>query len=349
MMQALQINSTRQMAIVQTEIPVPDDASVLIKVSACGICGTDVHIFQGEALALLPLIPGHEFGGEVIFCGQKVKRFNTGDNVAIDPNIHCGYCSYCREGRINLCINLQAVGVTRQGGFAEYVAVPETQVYKLPPLMDVNQSVFIEPLSCCLHGMDIISVKPGDKVIISGAGAIGLYMLQLAKLAGASSVIVIESIPIRAEIAKKYGADAVLSYTDCQLQDTVMSLQNGGPDVLIECAGKAESLENLFRVATKGSRVLLFGLAAQQAAAHVKMQEFFHKELRLYSSLLNPFTFQRAIDLLHDGIISTGQFVIDELFLGQPEIERVLAGKQEVSTLKSIIKPHQKTTTGVTL
>lgn len=349
MMQALQIISTRQLAFVQTEIPVPDDTSVLIKVSACGICGTDVHIFQGEAPAVLPLIPGHEFGGEVIFCGHKVKRFSIGDQIAVDPNINCGFCRYCREGRINLCVNLQAVGVTRSGGFAEYVTVPETQVYKLPPLMDVNQSVFVEPLSCCLHGMDIISVKPGDNVVISGGGAIGLYMLQLAKLAGASSVIVIESIPLRAEIAKKYGADAVISFTDCQLQDSVMSLQNGGPGVLIECAGKTESLENLFRIAPKGSRVLLFGLAAQQAAAHVKMQEFFHKELRLYSSLLNPFTFQRAIDLLHDGKISTEHFAIAELVLEQNEIERVLAGKQEISTLKSIIKPHQKTTTGVTL
>lgn len=142
----------KQFRIDDYTLPKISDHEVLVQVAACGVCGTDFHIFSGEAPAILPLIPGHEFSGRVVSCGNLVKRLNTGDRVCIDPNIPCGYCGFCREGKINFCENLQAIGVTRNGGFAEYAIVPQSQVYLIPSSLNFQTAAFSEPLSCCIHG-----------------------------------------------------------------------------------------------------------------------------------------------------------------------------------------------------
>ncbi len=349
MMRAIEITGKHLFSVITTDLPVPADNEVVIKVSACGVCGTDIHIYNAEAPASLPLIPGHEFGGEVVSCGKKVKRLTFGNRVAVDPNISCGVCEYCRAGRIHLCENLRAIGVTMPGGFAQYVAVPELQAYLLPDSMHAYDAAFVEPVSCCVHGMDIIDIKPGEKVVIAGSGAIGLYMLQLAKLAGASKIGIIESLPDRQAIALQYGADFVISPKDPVLREKIMDSMRGGPGVLIECAGSADALKSLLNIAPKGGRILLFGLASKSDSAEIKLQEFFHKELKLYSSLLNPFTFQRAIDLISTGEISTKHFIIQNVPIDFSEMDKVYTGKQLTGTLKNILVPHQITKQGVTL
>lgn len=323
-------------------IPIPQllEHEVLVQVASCGFCGTDMHIFTGEAPATLPLIPGHEFGGIVVSCGQKVKRFNINDRVAVDPNISCGFCSYCKSGKIHLCTSLQAIGVTRPGGFAEFVAVPESQLYRFPDCLSLDLAAFVEPLSCCIHGMDIIAVKPGEHVVIAGAGAIGLYMLQLARLAGAASVVMLEPVTERQRSALDYGATACLSPDDKNFSLALREFQPAGADVLIECAGNARAFELLLSIAPKGARILLFGLAGKSETAGLPMQEIFHKELALFSSLLNPFTFQRAINLLERQLVSVEKIPLHIVPITELAIGAVYSRSQNVNTLKNIIQPH---------
>ncbi len=320
-------------------IPEPGDNEVLIQVAACGVCGTDFHIFRGEAPAIFPLIPGHEFSGKVISCGKLVKRLNAGDRVAVDPNIPCGYCRFCRDGKINFCENLEAVGVTRNGGFAEYVVVPQSQVYTIPSSLDFSTAAFTEPLSCCIHGMDIIDVKPGEKVVIVGGGTIGLLMLQLAKLSGAGICGVIEPETYKRELAIQYGADFTTSPEVNNLQEYIQDTTRGGPDVIIECAGNQNALSLCFQLTKTGTRILLFGLAPKSDIINLNLQKFFKNELVLKSSLLNPNTFQRAIDLLELKKVNTSLFPLHRIGLAASDLSPVFTGSFTVSSLKNILVP----------
>lgn len=323
-----------------SSLPALADNEVLVRVDACGVCGTDVHIFHGNAPASFPLIPGHEFAGVVVDCGKKVKRLSINDPVAIDPNIACGYCAPCREGKINFCENLQAIGVTRNGGFAEYAIVPELQAYPLSNSTNMEIAAFAEPLSCCLHGADVIAVRPGERVIIVGGGPIGLMLLQLVKMAGALQVGLVEPDTAKCTLGKKLGADFTINpFSENYLEQVADSMQSG-PDVLIECAGNSSALDACFQMAKTGSRILLFGLAPHHHHSTVHLQQFFKKELQLKSSLLNPFTFQRAITLLESGKIDLTQFSINRMQLATADFTSVFSPKPSVSSLKNILIPN---------
>jgi 2-desacetyl-2-hydroxyethyl bacteriochlorophyllide A dehydrogenase len=329
----------KHLQIEEKKIPEPGENEVVVQVVACGVCGTDFHIFNGEAPAVFPLIPGHEFSGKVVSCGNLVKRLNTGDRIAIDPNIPCGYCRFCRDGKINFCENLEAIGVTRNGGFAEYVVVPQSQVYIIPQTLDYKTAAFSEPLSCCLHGMDIIDVKPGEIVLIVGSGTIGLLMLQLAKLSGAGMCGVIEPENYKRELAEKCGADFSVSPKATQLQEYIQDTTRGGPDVIIECAGSKNALSLCFQLTKTGTRILLFGLAPKPDEINLNLQKFFKNELSLKSSLLNPYTFQRAIDLLESKKIDISLFPLHRIGLAADDLLPVFTGTFSVSSLKNILIP----------
>jgi len=150
---------------------------LLVKIHACGVCGTDVHIYEGakgSATVYPPVVLGHEFSGEIVEIGNGVRQLKVGDRISVDPNIFCGQCHFCQKGNVHLCENLQAIGVTRNGGFAEYAIVPEKQAYKLPDNLSYEEGAMGEPVACCLHGIDLSGIKHGDKVLIVGAGTIGL-------------------------------------------------------------------------------------------------------------------------------------------------------------------------------
>ena len=152
----------KNIAVKELPLPKINDDDLIIKVGACGVCGTDFHIFNGEASAKVPIVIGHEYAGEVVDVGKSVTEFKSGDKVVIDPNIYCGYCSFCREGRINLCQNLKALGVTINGGMAQYSVVPQKQAYHLPGDFPIKNAAFAEPLSCCVHGIEQAKIKTGD-------------------------------------------------------------------------------------------------------------------------------------------------------------------------------------------
>ncbi len=333
------LDAVNSFVIAEKDIPTAGENDVVIQVSACGVCGTDIHIFRGEAPAVLPLIPGHEFAGIVVSCGKLVKRFNIGDRVAVDPNIPCGWCQYCRCGKINFCENLEAIGVTRNGGFAEYVLVPQSQVYHIPTSLPFETAAFSEPLSCCVHGMDIISIQPGERVLLVGGGPIGLLMLQLVKLSGALVAGIIEPDAHKRELAVALGADFALAPSAENLKPFIDETTHGGPDAIIECAGNKSALAMCLTLAKMGTRTLLFGLAAKSDSIALNLQHFFKHELVLKSSLLNPFTFQRAIDLLDSKKINTSLFTVNRMRLTMDDLLPVFTGTPSVSSLKNIIVP----------
>lgn len=208
------------MKIENIEIPAikfPDD--VLLKIHACGVCGTDMHIFDGEeGAAPTPsgTVLGHEFSGEVVAVGTNVKSVLPGDRVCVDPNLLCNSCDWCREGIGHFCENMTGIGTTVNGGFAEYCVVPESQMYRFDSSVPYTAAAMTEPLACCLHGADMCGISQGDCVAVIGGGMIGLLMLQLAKLKGVSKLILAEPVEEKRRLAKSLGADIVFDpLTEC--------------------------------------------------------------------------------------------------------------------------------------
>ena len=190
--------------------PTPKLGEVVIKVMACGICGTDVHIFHGdEGAAPTPAgtVLGHEFAGVVEAIGDGVKGVAVGDRVCVDPNKLCNECYYCKSGIGHFCEDMIGIGTTVNGGFSEYCVVPESQVYKIADTTTFEMAAMTEPVACCVHGIDMCNISCGDTVAVIGGGMIGLIMLQLAKISGAGKLILIEPVEEKREMAKKLGAD----------------------------------------------------------------------------------------------------------------------------------------------
>ena len=271
---------------------------LLIKVDCCGICGTDKHIFSGSAPSSIPIILGHEYSGSVVELIDPSAKFKIGDKVAVDPNIHCGYCNYCRKGMINFCENLKALGVTLNGGFAEYSIVPSSQAYILPFDFDLSIASFAEPLSCCLRGIEHADIKPGNSVVIIGGGTIGLLMVQLVKNCGASRIILIEPDQSKQILGLEFGANFSFNSKEEKLFENVHDLVNGHVDVVIECVGDRSTIDDAFKIAGKGGKVVIFGLTPKDQSVTINLQYLFHKELKIFNSFLNPFTFQSAVNLL---------------------------------------------------
>lgn len=287
---------------------------LLIQVAYCGVCGTDHHIFEGKAPSKIPVILGHEYSGVVVDMGSPVSGFSIGDKVSINPNIYCGYCDYCKKGKINFCENHQALGVTLNGGFAEYSIIPVTQAYLLPSDFDLNLAAFAEPLSCCLRGMQHAAIKPGDNVIVIGGGSIGLLMVQLVKNAGAGAIL-IEPESLKRSLGKELGADNAFDPGNNQLAEKIKDITHSHIDVIIECVGKSASVQMAVQLADKGTRIVIFGLAPSDHNVTFNLQHLFHNELNILTSYLNPFTFSTAINMLVGGKVNVRKLISDTIAL----------------------------------
>ncbi|MDZ7292470.1 MAG: zinc-dependent alcohol dehydrogenase family protein [candidate division KSB1 bacterium] len=311
---------------------------VLVQIGACGICGTDLHIFAGEAHARPPVILGHEFAGTVVEVGKEVRDLHLGDKVAVDPNIACGGCYYCHRGQVNFCENLRALGVDIDGGFAEFCLAPAKQCYKLPADFPLEFGAFAEPLSCCIRGLERSAIQPGQSVAIVGAGNIGLLMLQLARLAGAGAIFVLDPLESKRAIARQLQVDLALDSRHPEAVKEIAERTHGGCDVVIECAGNAEAAELAFALTKRGSRVVLFGLAPPEAYARLYLQAAFLKELTIVSSILNPFTFHTAVALLMRGKIDLTPFSINRF--GIAEIAKALDSTRQGLAIKTLVIPN---------
>ncbi|MGE5400286.1 MAG: zinc-dependent alcohol dehydrogenase family protein [Ignavibacteriales bacterium] len=333
-MRAVLFDGPHKIKVTDYSIPKLGPGELLIRVGACGVCGTDFHIFEGNAPARAPVILGHEYVGEVVDKDPEIRGFEIGDRIAVNPNIHCGYCEFCRKGKINLCINLKALGVTVNGGFSEYSVVPLTQAHLLPKNFPFKTAAFSEPLSCCVHGIDQADIKAGDTVSIIGAGPIGLLMLQLAQLRGASRVVVFDISAQKREMALKLNADESLDPSE-----NTEELTPGGTDVVIECVGSSKAAETALKQVKKGGRLVIFGLADPKAYVSLYLQSFFHKELTIKSSILNPNTFQTAVDLLVMGKIRTDIFNPVSVHLKNEEINSLFTEPRNTAIVKYMIMP----------
>jgi 2-desacetyl-2-hydroxyethyl bacteriochlorophyllide A dehydrogenase len=337
-MQAAVFKEPFNLALEDYPLPKLDKKEVLVKVELCGLCGTDFHIYRGESFSKPPVIPGHEYVGIISDKGKEVLGFAIGDLVAIDPNIYCGECRYCRTGKINYCENLKALGVSMNGGFAEYSIVPTSQTYLLPENLSLNSAAFAEPLSCCLRGMDQASIKHGEDLVILGSGTIGLLMLQLAKISGAGKIIVVEPIEDKRLLASQLGADYVFDSESVKLFEQIADLTSGGPEVVIECVGNSSAAGTAIKLVKKGGRIILFGLSAKNDSISLNLQAYFLKELSIKGSLLNPFTFSRAINLLVNKKINVENLkpVISNLL----SLEKILSHPRDLTVIKYQITPN---------
>ena len=299
----------------------PGPGEVVIKNMVCGVCGTDVHIFHGEpgsADVNPPVVLGHEYSGEVVEVGEGVTALKPGDHVTVDPNIYCGECVYCRNGKKQLCETMQAVGVTRDGGFGEYSLVPAAQAFKLGDSVPYEAGAMAEPVACCLHGIDLAGIKAGDRVCIVGGGAIGLIMLQLAKLSGASSLVLSEPNEKRRQVALSLGADAAIDPTAPDAGSAYEAALGDGADVVIECVGNNAAVKSAFQLAKKGATIVLFSVPKVDATFDLPLFDVYKKELTIRGSFVNPDTHERAVRLINSGkldftSIITHRFNLDQL------------------------------------
>lgn len=313
-MKAAVFYGTRDLRIQDFALRKPNNEEVLLKVHACGVCGTDVHIYkgaEGSAAVFPPIILGHEFSGEICETGSNVKDLRIGDRVCVDPNISCGKCCYCRKGQVHLCQRLAAIGVTLNGGFAEYCIVPEKQVHRLPANVSFEEGALAEPIACCLHGVDLSGIQPGDQVLILGGGTIGLIMLQLVKHAGAAKIILSEPEAKKRELALMLGASLVLDPIRYNLNDFIQSHTTDGVDLAIECVGIKLTMEQALQAVRRGGSVMLFGLTPPDCEIPIKPFDLFKRELTIKSSFINPFTQSRAVALLGSGGVNVKDIITE--------------------------------------
>jgi L-iditol 2-dehydrogenase len=329
MMKAAVLQGVKNLEVLNWQTPSPSPREVLVKVKSCGICGTDQHIYHGHpgsAEVNPPIILGHELAGEVVSVGEEVTNLQAGDRVSIDPNIYCGTCKYCRSNRAHLCENLQAVGVTRDGGMGEYCVVPEANCYKIPDTMTFEEAALVEPLGCVLHGFRKINLSPLSKVLIIGGGFIGQLFLQLVKRQNVDSIIVSEPAEGKKAVLFRLGADEVINPQD------EVELE---ADVVIECVGRPESMEFAFKAAGKGGQVLLFGVAAPETVISVSPFEIFSKELTIKGSFVNPYTHEEAIALIANKVIDVQDLISHRFTL--EDLPAAMADYPKLGVSKGVI------------
>jgi 2-desacetyl-2-hydroxyethyl bacteriochlorophyllide A dehydrogenase len=301
----------RELLVRDAPDPVPGPDEVLIRVAACGICGTDQHIFDGDFFPTYPLIGGHELAGEVVALGpQSVDTgLRQGDRVAVDPSLPCGACFFCQRGQKNHCLNWNAIGVTRDGGFAEYAVAPTANVYPVGS-MSYEVAAFIEPISCVVYGLKRLRVPMGANALIYGAGPIGLLMLQLVAHGGASDVAVVDLNEAKLKVAETLGAHHVVTAED-GADDALREISPLGFDVVIDCTGVAPVVEHMFTHARNNGKLLFFGVNAPDARIAISPFDVYRKDLEILGSFALRYTFHDAFALLESGTIDVAPLLSD--------------------------------------
>ncbi len=297
-MKAVVVAQPGSVSVERIDDPAPAADGIVVAPDACGLCGTDLHIIDGEFDGTrYPIVPGHEFSGEVVAVGRDVTDWRVGDVVAVEPSLFCGHCHYCRIGRGNLCENFNSIGVGHvNGGCAELVAVPATQAFLLPESVPRAWGPLIEPVSCAIHAFDMLSLRVGDHVVIYGAGTMGLILCQLAAHHAAGSVSVIDRNVARLARAPKFGADRIATHAD-ELD------RPQGWEVVIDATGSVAAMQDGLRRVRRGGTFLAFGVAAQDATATFSPFRIYRDEIRIIGSMAILHSFERARDVMAAGII----------------------------------------------
>jgi 2-desacetyl-2-hydroxyethyl bacteriochlorophyllide A dehydrogenase len=320
-----------KVGIERVDDPSPGRREVLVRVEACGICGTDLHILDGELSSTrYPIIPGHEFCGEVVAAGREVEHLRVGDVVAVDPNLPDGECKFCQAGRENLCLNYEAIGVTKAGACAELVAVPAANAFVLPDDLPRGWGALVEPLSCAVHGFDRLQARLADRYLIYGAGTMGLLMAQLAQRAGAASVEVVDVKESRLPVAARLGADRTA--TSAEELD-----RPEGWEVVIDATGVVAAIEDGLRRVARGGTFLMFGVTAGEATASFSPFRVYNEEITVLGSMAVLHSFERARDLLVRGVIDAEAMITHRIALDG--YEDAVAAFRGGAGLKILVTP----------
>lgn len=321
-------------------MPEIDAEEVLIQVEACGLCATDVKMFKGEYSGRLPVISGHEFVGKVVRTGNDVKNICVGDRVVVDPNESCCCCKDCHSAHSTYCSDMAAYGVLSDGGFAEYTKAKERGAYRIPRDMPAEQACFVEPVSCAVHGLDRAAIKAGDIVVIVGAGTMGQILLQLVKNSGASKIIHVDMLAWKLEISKEHGATNIIDASRENVYDKIMEFTDGrGANVVFEAVGNTRVFETALTYTAKGATFVQFGFAAEGASASIIPFDILSKELTIVGSWLNPYTFDRTIQLLASGAVKVDHLISDRLSIRDLEKGIKKAIERPVGFMKAVILP----------
>lgn len=284
------------------DIPKLEADEVLIKVMACGVCGSDLHIYegdQGSTSTVPPQVQGHEFSGTIVDIGSEVGNCKIGDRVCVDPADNCGECYYCTSGKMSHCDHMRAIGTNVDGGFSQYCKVKSRLVLHLQDQTTFVEGAMAEPLGCCINGIDRSNIEPGDNVVIYGGGMIGLLMLQLSKLKGAARTVLVEPVEERRNMALKLGADIVVNPLEQEVKE---ALQDNGLvhiKTVIECCGLKRTSEEAIDIVDKQGTVVLFAVTALDASMELKTYTIFQKEITVTGSYCSPYTMARAVELIN--------------------------------------------------
>lgn len=307
-MKTLTLTAYNEFAVLDEPVPEVGADEVLVRVKACGICGSDVHGFDGTSgRRIPPIVMGHEASGDIAAVGSAVEGWRVGDRVTFDSTVYCGSCAYCVEGRVNLCANRRVLGVScsdyrQPGAFAEYVKVPARILYRLPEGMSYEEAAFCEPLAIALHAVARAGVQPGDTALVIGAGVIGLLVLQVLKMKGCARVFVSDLNEARLELARQTGADETFVANRQDVVKEVLQRTGGdGCDVAMECVGFGPAVQTALAAVRRGGRVGLVGNL--QPVCDLPLQQVVTRELSLYGTCACAGEYPEALEALHTGRI----------------------------------------------
>ncbi|WP_270746944.1 zinc-dependent alcohol dehydrogenase family protein [Leuconostoc lactis] len=324
------IKSLELKEIAQPEIK-PDE--VEIHTAFAGICGTDHALYAGlpgSAPAVPPIVLGHENSGVVVEVGSEVTNVKVGDRVAVDPNIYCGQCKYCRTGRPELCEHLSAIGVTRDGGFEDYFTAPASVVYPIPDNVSLKAAALVEPISCAVHGIQLLKVSPYQKALVIGDGFMGQLFVQILQAYGIHEVDLAGIVDEKLAMAKdKFGAKRTFN---TMAGDKIPDSEY---DVVIEAVGSPKTQEAAIEAAARGGQVLMFGVGGPDDTFEMNTYEVFQKQLTIQGSFINPNAFEDSLALLASGKVDVEPLISHEL--DYATVEDFLNGKLGVVS-KAVVK-----------
>ena len=305
-MRAAVITESHEVAVVSMDDPAPGPREVVVDVAACGICGTDLHILEGEFAPSLPVIPGHEFSGVVVATGADVRELTEGQRVAVDPSLYCHECHYCRLGHDNLCERWNAIGVSRPGGAADFAVAPAVNCVALPDHVRLEDAALIEPLSCAIRGYDVLRARLGAHILIYGSGTMGLIMLELAKHTGAASVDVVDLNPDRLATAGTLGCSRTAT-SAAELD------QPRGWELVIDATGAGPAIQDGLGRVSPGGTFLQFGVASYGTRVTIDPYRIYNQEITITGSMAVLHSFERAAELFAAGILDPDVFISDRL------------------------------------
>ena len=344
-MKALLLSKYRHLELTDIPVPVPGPDEVLIQVAACGICGSDVHGYDGSSgRRIPPIVMGHEAAGTVAAIGDDVKTLSQGDRVTFDSTIYCGKCRYCSRGEVNLCDRREVLGVScgdyrRAGAFAEFVLVPARITYRLPDNLSFAEAALLEAVSVAIHAVSLVPIPPNSTALVLGAGTIGLLIQQALRVAGCSRVFVADVDDTRLKLSRELGATATLS-AGPGLSSEVLKLTDGvGADIAVEAVGRTETVVAAIDNVHKGGKVVLVGNIAPEVT--LPLQKVVSRQILLQGSCASSGEYPRAIELLSSGAIRVKPLIsaIAPLDEGPQWFERLYG--HEPNLMKVILQPGQ--------